>query len=123
MDYKKDLSALAPGCTDFMMRESDGGNGVKVQYLPYEQVIAKPDSQGQTSKSIEKDVQNFELRLYNFLSGGSVFSETRFKPTFEDASNAYLYFLAKDAGTLELKYYDLKNLSRFSDSDVNNGDQ
>ena len=125
LNYKKDLSALNLNGSQVVVREDTEGlpDGVKVRYVPVEQLVTKTDSEGNTSKSVEKDATSHELRLYNFLTGGSVFSETRFKPTFEDASNAYLYFLAKDAGTLELKYYDLKNLSRFSDSDVNNGDQ
>lgn len=39
--------------------------------MPFEQVIAKPDADGYTSKSIEKDSTTAELRLYDFTTGCS----------------------------------------------------
>lgn len=121
VNYTKDVSALAAGCTDFVVREQNGGLGTKVQYVPMEQVIVKPDSEGQTSKSVEKDATSHELRLYNFLSANEAYSDMSSKPTFKDlAEDGYSILIRDDDDGVgpQLKYFDLRYLSRYGDADL-----
>lgn len=95
-----DLSNLTNISADILLRQLSNDN-IILNYIPLSTLFAKVDTEGLSSKSIERDLSSNELRLFDFLDPDSL-------SVTNDDDKVLLRRVIDDVPTL--KYVDLSNI-------------
>ena len=94
------LSSLNDISADILLRQLSNNN-IILNYIPLSTIFAKVDTEGLSSKSIERDLSSNELRLFDFLDPESL-------SVTNDDDKGWLRSVIDDVPTL--KYVDLSSI-------------